>query len=225
MIDLDAEASKDYTPCFEPHKKQLEIMKAKGFRPKVIFDIGACVLHWTKWARKVFPEAEYYMFDAWDALGPFYEARGEKYHLGVLGSEDHKEIPFYQNAEAPWGNSIYKENSKTFGDEHMIQKVMRTLDSVVQEKGWPRPDLVKIDVQGAEMDIIKGALETFRDAKYLIVEMQHVDYNKGAPKFDVVGSWLEGQGWECIAWRFARGGSLDVDGDYLFRRVSKHLLA
>lgn len=216
-MDLNAEAVKEYTSEFGPHHRELERLKNRGFEPKVIYDIGACVLHWTKWARRVYPDAEYYAFDAWDAVEPLYVERKAKYHIGVLGAEN-REVDFYQNDEAPWGNSIFKENSETFSEKHKVRRSMRTLDSVIREKGWPCPDLVKIDVQGCEMDIIRGALETFKETQYLIAEMQHTDYNAGAPKFDEVGPWLEGLGWECIAWRFASGSGMVVDADYLFRR-------
>lgn len=74
----------------------------------------------------------------------------------------------------------------------------------------------KIDVQGAELDIIKGGLSTIKNAKHMIVEMQHTDYNAGAPKVDVTLPFIESLGFKCVARRFA---AAEVDADYGFVRV------
>ena len=46
-------------------------------------------------------------------------------------------------------------------------------------KHWPAPDLIKMDIQGAEMDVLKGAQDCLKTCKDLIVELQTVEYNKG----------------------------------------------
>jgi FkbM family methyltransferase len=206
-----------YPRAFLPHFREMTSLKNRGFAPKIIYDIGSLVFDWSKWANEVFPEAEYYYFDASSPLEEFYKQNGIKnYNIDVLGSEDGKEVDFYESTTAPWGNSYYKDNTICFKDIIPNKRITRALDSIVQERGWPRPDLVKIDVQGCEMDIIKGAMETFKSTKYLIVEMQHANYNQGAPKFDETGPWLESLGWRCISWRFGSGSDADVDADYLF---------
>ncbi len=53
------------------------------------------------------------------------------------------------------------------------------LDTLVKKYGLPLPDLVKIDVQGAEKDVLDGGWESINAAKHLIVEMQSTEYNLG----------------------------------------------
>ena len=55
-------------------------------------------------------------------------------------------------------------------------KETRTLDPVVKENNYPFPDLIKIDAQGGELDIFKGAHECLQHATYLIVELQDVAF-------------------------------------------------
>lgn len=216
-MDFEKEKLKTYPNSFLPHAIQLNQLKNRGFTPKVIYDIGAAFLHWTKWAKMIFPDSDYYYFDAWQPLANNYSKNNiNTYHIGVLGDVDGKEVEFYERNDIPWGNSYYKERTKTFKHVVPVIRKMMTLDTLVKEYKWPTPDLVKIDVQGAEMDIIKGALNTFKNTKYLIVELQHENYNEGAPKFDETGPWLEHLGWKCIAWRFASGSAFSVDADYLF---------
>jgi hypothetical protein len=196
------------------HVRILKRLKNRGENPTVVYDIGSCYGQWTDAAATIFPDARYILFDAWD------KTPRKPDYTGVLGNEDGKIVNFYQNDELPWGNSYYREigTNGVFPESSGKSRTMRTLDSVVKERGWPKPDLVKIDVQGAERDVIEGSLETFKDALYLIVEMQHGNYNEGAPKYDVTGTWLESIGWECIEWRFS--SSSPYDADYLFRRKS-----
>lgn len=185
-----------------------------GFEPKVIYDIGACVLHWTNSAKQIWPDAEYIVFDAFEEAGFLYPPL--KHHVGVLSDEDGKRVKFYQNEMQPTGNSYYKEtNDYIFPASRYIEKVCRRLDSLVAEHGWALPDLVKIDVQGAELDIIRGGLNTLKHAEYLIAEMQDTNYNDGAPKADTSLPYIESLGWECIAPKFCDNGP---DADYCFRR-------
>lgn len=218
-VSLDVMANLHFD-VFEDHIRVMRRLKNQGFNPKVIYDIGSAMFHWTHCAEMVWPDAEIFLFDAWDKLDDFYKTKGYEYNIGVLGNEDGKEVTFYQNDELPWGNSYYREigTSGVFPESTGRPKVMRTLDSIIKERGWPKPDLVKIDVQGAERDVIEGGLDALKDTRYLIVEMQHGDYNEGAPKYSETGPWLESRGWECIEWRFSAASSQDAD--YLFRNLN-----
>ena len=192
------------------------------FHPKVIYDIGACVLHWTKSAKRfAWPDADYVLFEAMDAPKFLYEEGGYKHYNGVMSDEDGKEVDFWENVEHPGGNSYYKENEEVnpntvnfFNESHRVKKLTRSVDSVVREKKFPAPDMVKMDVQGAELDVLKGMKKTLKTVKHLILELQNVEYNKGAPLRGEVIDWLESNGFKYVE-LFSNQGP---DGDYHFIR-------
>lgn len=197
------------------HVDYLHGMMLEGVEPKVIYDIGACVMHWTKEARKIWPNAEIVMFDAMDHAEFLYKESGLQYFCkGPLGDEQGKEVYFYENAMDPAGNSIYKENTVHFTENHKVKKHMRSLDYVMFSEDFPRPDLIKIDVQGAELDVLRGATSALKTVKDIIIEMQHEEYNLGAPHKDEVIEYLNKIGFELVS-QIHTG---NVDGDYHFRR-------
>ena len=172
-----------------PHNESYSrgIKDAYNFEPTVIYDIGSAVLHWTKYAKQIFPTAKIIAFDATKELKEFYDELKIDYHLDVLGDIDNKEILFYENPVYLGGNSYYKENSfyskiadEIYNEEHQIIRKMRTVDSIVQERNFPLPDMIKIDVQGCELDVLKGMEKTLKSVKHLIIELQIVEYNIGA---------------------------------------------
>jgi FkbM family methyltransferase len=199
----------------ENHVAYLKKLKASGFEPKVIYDIGSCVLFWTKAAKEVWPNATYILFDAYMELECLY--KGYDYHMGVL-SDKEEEVKFYQNEYYPGGNSYYREIGSSaadyfFPENNYILKQSSTLDKVVKERGFPLPDFVKIDVQGCEVDIIKGGKETLQHASRMIVELQHVEYNRGAFKSTESLPIIESYGFNCVDPLFTNAGP---DGDYGF---------
>jgi len=183
----------------------------------VIYDIGACILQWTKVAAELWPDAQIILFDAFEHSEFLFKESGRPYHLDVLSDMDDKEVKFYQNEIHPGGNSYYKEwNDGVFPPDRFKVYKTRTLDSIVRGRGFPMPDLAKIDVQGAEKDILAGAVETLAGAKHLIVEMQHQQYNVGAPMVEETRPYIESLGWTCVAPLFCNNGP---DGDYHFVRA------
>lgn len=198
------------------HVKHLQSLKAKGFEPKVIYDIGSCVLHWTREAKRLWPDAQIILFDAYEKVEFLYT--GYDYYIGVLTNEDNKPVEFYQNDYFPGGNSYYKEigspsADKLFNTSHLCKKLGFTLDTIVKGKKFPLPDLIKMDVQGAEADIIEGASHTLEICKYLIVELQTEQYNKDAPLANESIKRIEKAGFKCTDPLFCNNGP---DGDYGF---------
>ena len=92
-----------------------------------------------------------------------------KFFIGVLSDCDDKNVKFYQNSEHPAGNSYYKEighkNSEIiYPESNYSNEKTSTLSTIVKEFDFPMPDLIKFDVQGAELDIIKGSLDIINRA-------------------------------------------------------------
>ena len=206
----------------EDHIKYLKSLKANGFEPRVIYDIGSCILHWSKEARKIWPDAKIIAFDASTSVEFLYNKKHvDDYSIGILTNEDDKELTFYQHDAVQTGNSYYKEiggkNSSTLFNKHTSYKRRgMTLDTIVTEREFPLPDLVKIDVQGAEKDVVEGGVKTILNCKHLIVEMQREQYNEGAPLVDETLPYIESVGFHCRAPLFCDNGA---DGDYGFERL------
>jgi len=190
----------------------------------VIYDIGSSVLHWTLNAQYIWKNSKIYLFDGMTEMKLFYDEYNNKnnttydYNIGVLCDEDYKRICFYQNDEFSGGNSYYKEighinSHKIFTEKNIKQKIGMKLETIVKMKNIPAPNLIKIDVQGAELDILKGSMKIINNAKFLIVELQHIEYNKGAPLCNETCNFLIENGWEVYAEKFSNNGP---DADWCF---------
>jgi FkbM family methyltransferase len=208
--NIEHVASQDLLP-----KETVKYLENMNIEPKVVYDIGSCVLHWERHARRVWPNAEIYLFEANRDVKKLYDKTDQKYYLGVLTDIDTKAVKFYKDPMNLGGNSYYKENTVHYNETHAIHEIGITLDTIVKQNNWPKPDLIKLDVQGAELDILKGATETLKACSDIILECQHIEYNIGAPLVNSVISYLESIGFKLIS-NFNKEA---VDGDYHFSRV------
>ncbi len=209
----------------QKHVDYLWKLKADGVEPKVIYDIGACVLHWTNRAKEVWPNAKIIPFEAMEAVESLYQEQGfDTYAVRcVLSDTVGEEVEFFENTEHPGGNSMFKENpelsplaDQLFPDEKKVKVKTKTLDDVAYM--LPKPDFIKMDIQGAELKALKGATETLKTVNHLILELQHLDYNFGAPKAQEVIDHLKTIGFEMVGDGMFCGSDLGVDGDYHFAR-------
>ena len=204
----------------------LEIDVEKPFRRRT--NEEQYIKYWTQNANKIWKNSKIYLFDGMTEMKLFYDEYNKQnntnyeYNIGVLCDEDYKKISFYQNDELSGGNSYYKEighkNSHTiFTENHIKHKIGMKLETVVKNKNIPIPDLVKIDVQGAELDILKGSMSIINKAKFLIVELQHTEYNKGAPLCNQTRDFFIENGWQVYAEKFSNNGP---DADWCFINTS-----
>jgi FkbM family methyltransferase len=189
-----------------------------GFMPKVIYDIGAYRGGWSKAASEVFPAAEFVMFDANADNEPHLAATGRRYVITALSSEDAaaKALFLPQTGDST-GTSLYIENTSHYAKENLQVRTVPTmrLDTIVAKQGLPRPDLVKLDVQGAELDVMKGATDALSNCGAMVLETSFVTYNKSAPLIADVIAALDRNEWKCVdiceLHRTDNGVALQVD--------------
>lgn len=150
----------------------LEKLKVKhDFMPAKILDIGAWNGFWTNNVKKIWPEAEYTCIEAGQKHEKKLKEITSNYHIAVLG-DSNREIKMHL-IEISKGNKkkiTYTKGSSVFGVyENYELRQMQTLDELVGKDA--QFDLIKQDVQGAEIMIMKGAPEIFKRAKYVIQEV------------------------------------------------------
>jgi len=204
----------------------IDYLKTIQYTPSVVYDIGAAVLHWTKESKKNWPNARYINFEAVEQVEEFYKEMNAEYAIGVFSDENNKEITFYNNPVYLGGNSYYKENEKyspaakdIYSKEFEELRNTLTIDSTVEMFNFPPPDFVKIDVQGAELDILNGMTNTLKTVKHLIVELQHVEYNLGAKQADESIPFIESLGFELVPtgteYKFFYSNGSDADYHFI----------
>jgi FkbM family methyltransferase len=203
---------KEWREGWKPTWDFLQESKQKGFSPRVIYDIGACYGEWGAIAKETWPEARVIMFEANPECQPFLQTRGEHY-IQLLSNEDDRTVKYYtSNTITKYGNSYYRELTNFYSPDKFVEMKTRTLDSVVREYDLPLPDFIKIDVQGAEIDVLRGAREALKTAKALFVELQHKQYNEGAMLVNESLPLIESMGFKNIA----KIKITEVDADYAF---------
>jgi FkbM family methyltransferase len=212
-------AQRDNIP--ETHKKKLAELCHNGFKPTVIYDIGACFGQWRREAKVVWPSSNFVLFEANARAKFLYQ---DPHYIGVLSDCDGKVVDFYINYGSPGGASYFREigdpSSNILYTENNIEKrVSITLDTIVAHMNFPLPDLIKMDIQGSELDVCKGATKCLKHCKYLILELPHegVHYNQNAPSAEEVIDYLNGIGFKYLG-MFCNNG--DFDGDHLFMNTT-----
>ena len=170
-------------------------------QPTTVIDIGANVGHWYQEAKALWPQAKYFLIEGNDECRPALEALGVDFRIALL-SDTEREVEFFtmKDCGTATGCSYYRENTPFFeGDKAVSHKVQtQILDKLVAEATIPDCDglLIKIDCQGAELDILKGGAALVSCARALILELSHFEYNAGAPSADEVMVYLAEHGFE-----------------------------
>jgi len=182
------------------HRNALMRLRSLGFTPAVVYDIGAYRGGWTRLAADVFPHAQFVLFEANCDHADELAAGGRRQVIAALGEKDSGTRAFHVPRQGDvTGASLYVENTAHYAEQNLQVREVETvrLDTLVAREKLPQPDLVKIDVQGAELEVLAGATETLGAAGALIVEVSFVDYNKGGPLVAEVIAAIDRLGFKC----------------------------
>ena len=160
------------------HHKRFEYYKKQyNYSPKNILDIGALDGRWTICLSQIFDEANFLMVEANEEMKNILDKTGFNYIICAL-SDEVKEANYFKlpgNA----GNGLYAEKNSV---NSKISKVKtETLNSLLDTDYTY--NIIKLDVQGSELDILRGGMTFLKKADFVLTECSLVEYNIGAPLF------------------------------------------
>lgn len=173
-------------------KEALEVLKTNGFEPSVILDIG--VAKGTPALYSIYPDSYYYLIEPLvefekDMQEILQKINGE-YVLAAAGSYT-GEIKINVHAGHLDGSSIFKESmgKEADGDERTVQ-ILR-MDDILKTKINKETILIKLDIQGAELEALNGCKEFLESVEVVIMEVSMFQFMKDAPEFFDVVSYMK----------------------------------
>ncbi|KRT62455.1 MAG: FkbM family methyltransferase [Candidatus Dadabacteria bacterium CSP1-2] len=181
--------------CYFELYKMVHRLYAMGLRPNTILDIGANRGMFSKCAYYIFPDASIYAFeplkDCYEELcdlkGTVIKLECYNIALGDKPSEVfiHRSIYDYSSSLLEM-DDLHKQAFPYTAGERLEKVQIQTLDAVLAGKRIERPLLMKIDVQGYEKFVLRGASETLKQTDYIVCEMSFHSLYKGQALFEEV---------------------------------------
>ena len=167
-------------------------LAASGYAPASIVDVGAHDGNWTKLARRLFPDARIMMIEPLTSKAESLNALANslektQFVNALLGAEAGQTVTFY---EAGTGSSVHREQSNVEFKETPLQT--STLDDVAGHLDGPI--FLKLDVQGAELEVLEGGHNTLSRADLVQLEVALLPYNEGAPTFLQLMQYMDDHG-------------------------------
>ena len=166
-----------------------------GFFPLTIIDVGANVGGWARMASLLFPPSRILMFDGYpdneQALRDTLREIGNRseYSITLLGPEKKDAVTFYKLGS---GSSVLPELT-TF-EREVVTLPMNTLDNMVEGAALQLPLLLKLDVQGFDLEVLRGGRRTLGLSEVAMMEVSLLPYNAGAPLFADVVAFMNEEG-------------------------------
>jgi FkbM family methyltransferase len=176
-----------HTYCIAPTMLDgLTGFRERGFEPATIVDVGAHEGGWTAIASRVWPKAKPILIEPNREKFKKLQRMGEV-RCELLGAKTGQCVTFNLMET---GSSVFEENSTVARITEKRQ--LSTLDSL----GLPvrAPALLKIDAQGYELEILKGAPLSIPLFEAILLEVALIQVNRGAPLLDEVIAFMAQSG-------------------------------
>lgn len=195
LIRFDRKAGGTERPPVADMTTILEDLKARGLECSSIMDVGANCGNWSRIAAKVFPLAKFILIEPLAELQKQLESfceehPGSRLVLAGAGSKS-GELPLKVMPNISASSLILNEEFEQARGELRPTQIV-TIDSLISS-GVPIPALVKLDIQGYELEALKGASLLFGTTDVFILEVSFFPFR--SPKrvilHDVVRFMLE----------------------------------
>ncbi len=196
----------------------------------VVFDLGARNGWFLSSWKKFSPLAQIHAFEPDpDAFNRLVERFSHDSTIrlsdrGIGAAESTK--TFYRLSQSEVSSSFLQPDQEAWtkihyqtGDIKQQELPITTLDAYCLENQVDDIYLMKIDVQGYEMQALKGATETLQKTSFVLVESAIRELYHESANFTQVHEYLVKQGFHLMdlrAWH--RGNNVLIETDMLFRR-------
>jgi len=156
-------------------------LKAKGFNPLHVVDVGANRGNWTRTALKFFPDARYTLVEPQDFLKKYVQDLVESGHairwLNAGAGDASAKLTFTLADRDDSSTFVLSEEEAKKAGFRQITVEVKTLNEIIRSEGLAA-DMVKIDAEGLDMRVLAGASELFGTTEIFLVEVNIHDTHK-----------------------------------------------
>ena len=152
-----------------------------GSAPNYVFDVGAHCGLFSAFIAKKFPECNIFCFEPSQELIPIINRNCPQCNLTIFNcaiSDKDEHRTFYVNPKSQQTNSLNEDAVTLFAAKDIVEKRTvrcRSLDSIAKEYNIKRVDVLKVDVQGFEGAVFRGAKALLSTVEHLFIESTWID--------------------------------------------------
>ena len=170
-------------------------IKDRGHHFSTVIDIGASDGRWSADFLKIFPDKNYLLIEAQELHEPGLQSFCSKHPKVnyLLAAAGEKPGTIYFEANNPFGGQA---SYTPFSNSKTVPVI--SIDEEVKRKNLEGPYLLKFDTHGFEVPIIKGAAETLKNTKVIIMECYNFKIAPECLVFSEMCAYLESFGFRCI---------------------------
>ncbi|HWB65094.1 MAG TPA: FkbM family methyltransferase [Chitinophagales bacterium] len=173
----------------------LNDVKRRGLKVTRVLDIGAYKGWFSRQVLAVYPDALLYLVEPQQEMEP--------YMLGFL--QQHKNARYFKMAAgaADAVKDFYIADDLACSGLMEVQSTdgkstavtVKAIDSLLHERQIDVPEIVKIDVQGYELEVLKGCQALFGKTELFIIETSLQKKNDSFPLMGDVIAFMDRQGY------------------------------
>lgn len=177
-----------------PEKMQARYFRGYGFEAPTIIDVG--VLNGTPFLYDAFPERRFVLVDpleeSRDAVADLWGGLDYEFHVTALGARKGKlRLEIDPRRLARSSGSRRLENGAVLAQREV--DVVR-LDSITD--GMAGPFGLKIDTEGQELEVLRGAMRTLKRCEFVVAETSIKKRFEGGYRFSDMIAFMAAQGFE-----------------------------
>lgn len=152
------------------------LQKLSNLNPEIIFDVGANVGDYSIVANEICPQAKIFAFEpvpeTFAQLKIIAQERENIHpkHFGLYEESGRQEMKIYPGSEHA---SLFRIQGDAYKEVDHVFVETKTGDQFMREEGIDRIDLLKLDVEGAEMGVLKGMKPSFAERKIRLVQFEY----------------------------------------------------
>jgi FkbM family methyltransferase len=193
-LGLDIRRIRPATPARDSMAGGLAQLARLGFQPRTVIDAG--VANATPELYSTFPSASILLIEPLAEFEPFLQkicsTYNAQYVLAAAGSAPGS-ATFHVHADK-FSSSLLTEVEGPGVDGAPRTVPVVTVDQLCAEKKLSGPYLIKLDVQGAELQVLAGAARTLQQTEAVILEVSLFGTMIGGPQFFDIVSYMKGAG-------------------------------
>ena len=164
-----------------------------GILPRTVIDVGAAYGDWSAACHRVFPSARYLLVEPLrefaDFLNNSVQELGNASYIPAASAGADGNLTIHVHPDLV-GSSLLMETEGGGVDGFDREVACRTVDGLVQDHEAPGPYLLKADVQGAELEVLRGATDTLKSTDLVILEVSFSRFFLDGPEFHEVVAFM-----------------------------------